>query len=153
MGPEAPERPDAAAPDRPGPAAKAPIWLGLFDIAVLVLALPIFIAAGFPLAGWAAATGVWLVQRGIATLVERRAAESDDPRTRVGLITASMIARGWLVAGVIFGVGLANNDAGLAAAVLFILVFTIYFPMRMLARSYERGPSAAARSRRREPRS
>ena len=38
-----------------------------------------------------------------------------------------MIARGWIMAGSIFIVGLVEREAGLAAAVLSITLFTFYF--------------------------
>jgi hypothetical protein len=97
------------------------------DLAVLVLALPVFIAAGLPLIGWAVVAVAWTAQRGLQLALERRARESDDPRTVAGLITGSMIARAWLMALAIFGVGLAERAAGLAAAVLTIALFTVYF--------------------------
>jgi hypothetical protein len=108
------------------------------DLVVLALALPVFVAAGFPLAGYAAGGGAWLVQRGIQVLLERRAKASDDPRTVVGITAASMIGRGWLVALTIFGVGVAvDRDAGLAAAVLVIVLFTVYFTTSMILRPFD----------------
>jgi hypothetical protein len=97
------------------------------DLAVLALALPVFIAAGLPVIGWAAAGAAWLVQRALQVALERRARASDDPRTVAGLITGSMIARAWIMALAVFGVGLAEREAGLAAAVLTITLFTVYF--------------------------
>ena len=111
------------------------------DLVVLVLAFPVFLAAGLPLAGYAAAAGAWLAQRGIQTLVDRRAASSDDPRTVAGLITGSMIARGWLVALAVFGVGMTNDDAGLTAAVLVLALFTLHFSLTMMLRPFG-GPGA-----------
>jgi hypothetical protein len=110
------------------------------DLVVLVIALPIFIAAGFPLLGYAAAAVVWLVQKGIQVVATRRAQASDDPRTTVGLLAGSMIGRGWLVALSIFGVGLSDEDAGLAAAVLVIALFTVYFTTSMILRPFETEP-------------
>ena len=44
-----------------------------------------------------------------------------------------MIARGWLCAGSIFAVGLAEGDeAGLSAALLVIALFTVYFTVGMI---------------------
>jgi len=106
------------------------------DLAVLALALPIFLAAGLPLAGWAGAAFGWLLQRGIQHLIEQRARASDDPRTVAGLLTGSMIARSWLVAGSIFVVGLGEREAGLAAAILAITLFTFYFTSQMLTRPF-----------------
>jgi hypothetical protein len=107
------------------------------DLAVLALALPIFIAADLPLLGWAGAAGAWLVQRGAQHLMERRARASDDLRTMAGLMTGSMIARGWMLAGTIFVVGLSEREAGLAAAILAITLFTFYFAGQMIARPFE----------------
>jgi hypothetical protein len=120
--------------------SEEPIGLRIFrvlDLVVLVLALPIFLAAGFPLLGWGATAGAWLVQRGIQTFLERRARASDDIRTVAGLITGSMLARGWLVALSIFGAGMIEREAGLAAAVLTIMLFTIYFTGHMVLRPFE----------------
>jgi hypothetical protein len=101
------------------------------DLAVLALALPVFIAAGLPVIGWAAAGAAWLVQRALQVALERRARASDDPRTVAGLITGSMIARAWIMALAVFGVGLAEREAGLAAAVLTIALFTVYFSVSL----------------------
>ncbi len=65
------------------------------------------------------AAAAWLLQRGIQELANSRARASDDPRTSVGVLAGSMIARGWLVAGSIFAVGmLGAREDGLAAAIL-----------------------------------
>jgi hypothetical protein len=110
----------------------------LLDLVVLALALPIFVLAGLPLAGYAAAAGAWLIQRAIQVTLERRAKASDDPRTVVGLTAGSMIGRGWLVALTIFGVGVAvDREAGLSAAVLVIVLFTVYFTVSMILRPFE----------------
>jgi hypothetical protein len=110
----------------------------LLDLVVLALALPIFVLAGLPLAGYAAGAGAWLVQRAIQVTLERRARASDDPRTVVGLTAGSMIGRGWLVALTIFGVGVAvDREAGLSAAVLVIVLFTVYFTVTMILRPFE----------------
>lgn len=109
------------------------------DLVLLVLALPVFVVAGWPLAGYAAGGGAWLAQRGIQVLLNRRAAASDDPRAVVGITVGSMVGRGWLVALTIFAVGLSNEDAGLAAAVLVIVLFTAYFTVSMIMRPFEHG--------------
>jgi len=107
------------------------------DLALLALALPIFIAAELPLLGWAGAAVGWLLQRGVQLLIENRARASDDPRTVAGLLTGSMIARGWIVAGSIFVVGLSEREAGLSAAILSITLFTFYFTGQLIGRPFE----------------
>lgn len=104
------------------------------DIVLLALALPVFIAAGFPILGWAAGAGIWLGQRGLAALLDRKARGSTDPKTVVGINAGSVIGRGWLVALTIFGVGLADRQSGLAAAVLFLILFTLHFSVTIATR-------------------
>jgi len=111
------------------------------DLVLLVLALPVFLLAGLPMLGYAAGAGAWLVQRAIQVALNRRAAASDDPRAIVGITVGSMIGRGWLVALTIFAVGLSDNDAGLSAAVLIIVLFTAYFTVSMIMRPFEQGSS------------
>jgi len=111
--------------------------LRYLDLAVLVLALPIFVAADLPMLGWAGAAVGWGIQRVVQVAIERRARESDDPRTVAGLLTGSMLARGWIMAGSIFIVGLSEREAGLAAAILAITLFTFYFTSQMLTRPFE----------------
>ena len=106
------------------------------DLVVLALALPIFIVAGLPLLGWAGVAVAWLLQRGVQHLIEQRARSAKDPGTVAGLMTGSMIARGWLVAGTIFAVGLSDREAGLAAAILAIALFTVYFTGQLVARPF-----------------
>ncbi len=56
-----------------------------------------------------------------------------------GLVVASTIARGWLVALAIFGAGLAEREAGLSAAVLAIVLFTVYFTAQIFVRPFATG--------------
>src|SRR3954462_3482733 len=111
--------------------------LRYLDIVILILALPIFLAADLPMLGYAAGAGAWLVQRAIQIALTRKAAASDDPRTVVGITAGSMIGRAWLVALTIFAAGLNDEDAGLAAAVLVILLFTAYFTVSMIMRPFD----------------
>lgn len=125
------------------------------DLVVLALALPVFVAAGFPLAGYATGAAAWIVQKVIKELSERRALEiarrsAADPhrdnsaaiadmRKVAGLTAGSMIGRGWLCALAIFaGYFLAgrDDDVGLAAAVLVIVCFTAYFSTAMVLRPF-----------------
>jgi hypothetical protein len=111
--------------------------LRYLDLVVLAVALPVFLAAGLPLLGWAAVTAVWAAQRALQAAINRRARTASEPGTVAGLLTGSMIARGWLVAGTIFVVGLTEREAGLAGAVLGITVFTAYFMGQVLVRPFE----------------
>jgi hypothetical protein len=118
--------------------------LRYLDLVLLALALPVFLLAGFPLLGWGAAAAAWGLQRAIQLYANRRAVAQDDPRKTVGIITASMIGRGWLAALIIFAAGLSDNDAGLSAAVLVIVLFTVYFIVSTILRPFEQNPEQSA---------
>lgn len=112
--------------------------LRYLDLLVLALALPLFLLAGLPMIGYLAAAAAWLLQRGINAAATRKAKSSDDPRTVVGVLAGSMIGRGYLVAGSIFAVGLAGSrEDGLAAALICISLFTIYFAAQMVVRPFD----------------
>jgi hypothetical protein len=115
------------------------------DVPVLAIALVVFLVAGLPIVGWLTGAGAWTLQRAVSELALRKANAAEDPRTKVGLLAGSMVARGWLVAGIIIAVGLGNNDAGLSAAVLFLVVFTIQFTMTLAMRPYEVTPKGGPR--------
>src|SRR3712207_9293477 len=92
------------------------------DLALLALALPVFIIADLPVLGWVTAAVIWLLWRGIGEWSDRRAsaaAAANDPRKMAGIAAGSMIGRGWLLGLILLGVGLASSDdVGLSAAVL-----------------------------------
>jgi len=120
------------------------IFIRYFDLVLLAVALPVFVVGGLPMLGYAAGGGAWLVQRGLQIFLNRKAVAADDARVTVGIAMGSMIGRGWLVALTIFAAGLADEDAGLAAAVLVIVLFTAYFTVSMIMRPFdidERQPS------------
>jgi hypothetical protein len=111
------------------------------DIGLLIAALPIFLLGDLPIAGWAVGAGGYVVQRIVRDVLANQARKSDDPRSVAGILVASMLARGFLIALVLLGVGLAvSNKAGLCAAVLFLAAFTISFGMGLALRPFEQGP-------------
>jgi hypothetical protein len=112
------------------------------DLILLLLTLPIFVAAGWPILGWITGAGAWVAQRVLRDFLAYRARNSDDARAIVGYMAGSLVGRGWLMAIIIFGVYLASgqDDAvGLSASVLFIAVFTLYFTVAMILRPFEEG--------------
>ena len=101
------------------------------DLALLALALPIFIAAGWPLVGYAAIAAAWLVQHAMLAWANRASAvalargERNRAMAVVGGIT---LGRVWLVATTILLVGLlGDREDGLAAAVLALALVTVHF--------------------------
>jgi hypothetical protein len=141
--------PDAADAKAQATAAKAvarradsdggPLLFRYVDVLILALALPLFALAGIPLLGWVGAAVIWLLQRVIRDFLEGRARRSDDIRTVAGLTAGSMIARGWIAALLLMGLyAITDADTALAAAVLFLAVFTFYFTMNLAMRPAER---------------
>ena len=139
---------DRASGVEPLPPVRIPPVLRYLDLIVLALALPVFLLAGFPIAGYLVGGGAWIVQRAVQVVLQRRAAASQDPRTVVGIAAASMIARGWFCAIAIFLVGILDSDAaGLSAALLVIALFTVYFTVQMILRPFDQAAAKAEKSR------
>lgn len=115
------------------------------DLVLLAISLPVFLVSGLPMLGWGVAAAAWVLQRGIQLWLRGKASASHDARGIVGWTAASMLGRGWLVAGAILAVGLTNNSAGLAAAVLVLILFTVYFMVGMIMRPLQRPNGRAAR--------
>ena len=114
-----------------GPAASR------LDLALLALALPLFVVAGWPLLGYAVGAGAWLAQRGIRLAADRRASRAlaaGDRRTALGALAAAMLGRVWLVSLAVLLVGLAQRESGLASAILCAVLFTVYLGAQLLAR-------------------
>ena len=128
------------------PPLRIPGWIRFLDLFVLLAVLPLFVLADLPFEAYLVGGGVWVLQRAIQILLQRRAEASDDPRVVAGYTAGSMIARGWLCALAIFGVGIAaGDDAGLAAALLVIGLFTVYFTVRMITRPIDAAAERKAR--------
>jgi hypothetical protein len=133
----------------PTPAAEPGLGLTVIrylDLVVLALALPLFLIVGLPLLGYAVAALVWVAQRGVQHLATTRAEAADDPRESVGVLAASMLGRGWVTAGAVLAVGLIGARAdGLAAAVVVISLFTIYFASQLIVRPFDEARRDRAR--------
>ena len=107
------------------------------DLIVLALALPVFIAAELPLLGWAAATAAWVASRVVQTLAERRAAASGNRRVAMGARAATLMGRLYLVGLTVLAAGIVEREAGLAAGILSVLVFTVYFTTLFIVKPLE----------------
>ncbi len=100
------------------------------DLLVLAAALAVFAIGGLSLLGYAVAAAVWLAQRGIQLLAARRVGEdlADGKRQRaMGMVAATSLGRVWLMVTAVLLVGIVERQAGLAAALLLLALFTISF--------------------------
>lgn len=106
------------------------------DLLVLAAALAVFVLGGLPLLGYAVAAAVWLAQRGIQALAARRAATelaAGNRQRAMGTVAATTLGRVWLMATAVLLVGIAEREAGLAAALLLLGLFTISFAAQGIA--------------------
>ncbi len=110
------------------------------DLLALLIALAVFLIGDLPLLGYAVAAAVWLLQRGIQMLAQRRMkqelgrrqpAEGDGDRRRQH--PRPRLADGHRV----LLVGIAERESGLASAILLLALFTISFAAQGLAHLFE----------------
>jgi hypothetical protein len=115
--------------------------LRYLDLVLLVATLPVFLAADLPLITFLVIAAVWLLQHAIEIAAERsssRALAAGNRRAAMGWIGATTLARVWIIALAVLLVGvLDSKDAGLAAAVLAAILFTVHFGVRLLGRLFE----------------
>jgi hypothetical protein len=104
-----------------------------FDLVVLAAALPIFVGAGLPMVGYAAVAIAWAGQRAVQLALTRRAHTAGDARREAGILVAAMLSRSIVLAGAIIAAGLVERRAGLAAALLAAVVFTVYFAITLIS--------------------
>jgi hypothetical protein len=99
------------------------------DLLALALALPVFLLANFSMLGYAVGAGVWLIQRLVQSVAAKRAQEElahGERQRAMGIVAGTGLGRVWLMAAAVLVVGLAvERQAGLAAAVLVVVLFTI----------------------------
>ena len=99
--------------------------------------------------GYAAAAAAWLAQRGIQVIAappRRRPSSPAGNRQRaMGIVAAATLGRVWLMATAVLLVGLAEREAGLAAAVLVLVLFTVSFAAQGLAHLFGEPEGQGAR--------
>lgn len=98
------------------------------DLIALLVALAVFLLGDLPLLGYAVAAAVWLTQRGIQMLAQRRMKQElarGNRQKAMGIVAGSTLGRVWLMATAVLLVGIAERESGLAAAILLLALFTI----------------------------
>jgi hypothetical protein len=113
------------------------------DLLALIAALAVFLLGGFPLLGYAVAAGVWLTQRGIQVLAQRRMRQelaAGNRQKAMGFVAGSTLGRVWLMATAVLLVGVADRESGLAAAILLMALFTISFAAQGLVHLFDDQP-------------
>ncbi|HET6999080.1 MAG TPA: hypothetical protein VFI03_10870 [Solirubrobacterales bacterium] len=106
------------------------------DLLLLAAALAVFLLAGLPMLGYAVGAAAWLAQRGIQMVAAKRSQaelKAGNRQKAMGIVAATTLGRVWLMSTAVLLVGLAEREAGLAAAVLVLVLFTVSFAAQGLS--------------------
>ena len=90
----------------------------------MLLALPVFAVAGWPLDGWALAAVLWAAAE-VFSLVLARLPGNADNLAAAGMRGIGTTSRGLLVGVVLVIVTVSNETVGLTAALLYAIAFTV----------------------------
>jgi hypothetical protein len=115
------------------------VAIRFFDLFLLAVALPVFLAADLPLTAYGVVALVWIAATAVELYTERRVRRelaAGNRRDAMGWVAATTLGRVWLIATAVLLVGLLDErEAGLAAAVLSVILFTVHFVGRFGARA------------------
>jgi hypothetical protein len=106
---------------RPVPGRLLPTLAGSF---VFVIALPIFLLADFPLAGWAIAAVLWIGSLGLTALLTRLRPQTGN-LAPAPVLALGMTFRAVAVMLVLVAVTVSDAELGLSAAILYALAYTL----------------------------
>ena len=98
---------------------------------MVILALPVFLVAGFPIGGWALAAVLWAAAEALSWWLGRLPIGADHLLSSgaVGIATAF---RGIGVMVVLLAVTVANKGLGVSAVVLYVLAYTLSLGISLL---------------------
>jgi hypothetical protein len=99
---------------------------------VVALALPVFLAAGWPLAGWALGAVLWLAGQALALLLTRLQPGAGNLAAS-GVVGISMMFRAVAVGVVLIAVAATNPGVGVAAALVYALAYTLELALSLLS--------------------
>ncbi|MGH3049978.1 MAG: hypothetical protein ACRDLK_07455 [Gaiellaceae bacterium] len=113
---------------RPVPESRLPMACGTLVVAV---ALPVFLVAGWRLAAWGIAAGLWVAFQMVGLFLQRL------PLGMGSLASAGVVAFGRMLraaglVAILIAVAVSNSDLGLPAAVVYALAFTVEFLLSLL---------------------
>jgi hypothetical protein len=113
-------------------------FLRFLDIALVVFFAPLLIVAGAPALGYLLGGASWILARVGGEVLDRKA-QAADPRTGIGLQVAGMMGRAWVVGLAVVGAGVGGDrDDAVCAAVVALVAFTVYLPLSLIVRQFER---------------
>ena len=106
---------------RPVPNRRAPALAGA---AVVILALPVVVAAGFPIRGWALAAVLWAAGEALGYWLSRLPTGADHLGAS-GLVGVATALRGVGVMIALLAVSVADRGVGVSALLIYALAYTL----------------------------
>jgi hypothetical protein len=119
---------DVWATPRPIPGRLVPVAAGG---AVVALALPVFVAAGWPLRGWALGSILWLGAQALGLLLSRLSLGADNLAAS-GVRGVGMMFRPVAVMVVVIAVAASDPEVGVAAGLLYALAYSLELGLSLL---------------------
>jgi hypothetical protein len=110
------------------------------DLLVLAASLAVFLLGSLPMLGFAVGAGIWLVQRGIQLLAEWLAGKelaAGNRQRAMATVAVSTLGRVGLMATAVLLAGIVEREAGLASAVLVLILFTVSFAAQGIAHLFD----------------
>lgn len=114
---------------RPVPGRIAPVLSGA---ALILLALPVFAVAGWPLRGWALAAVLWTAAQALGYLLTRLPLDAGNLAAS-GVRGIGMSLRAFIVGIPLVAVTVADPGVGVAAAVLYALAYTLELAVSLIS--------------------
>jgi hypothetical protein len=100
--------------------------------AVIVLALPVFVVAGWSLRGWALGAVLWLAAQALGLLLARLPLGADN-LAAAGVVGIGMMFRPVAVMVVAIAVATVDVTLGVSAALLYALAYTLELTLALAA--------------------
>ena len=114
---------------RPVPSQIAPVLAGA---AVIALALPVFLVAGWPLAGWTLAAVLWLAAQALGALLARLPLGAAHVAAS-GVRGIGMMFRSVAVMVVVIAVAASDVEVGVAAGLLYAAAYTLELAVSLVS--------------------
>jgi hypothetical protein len=109
---------------------------------VVVIALPIFLLAGWRLTGWGIGAVLWFGSEAFGAILSRLRSRTGN-LAAAGVAAFGMLFRAIAVMVVVFVVAVSDKWLGLAAALTYAAAYSAALGLQLIA--YYSGPKAAAR--------
>jgi hypothetical protein len=114
---------------RPVPGRALPALAGA---AVIALALPVFLVAGWPVGGWALAAVLWVAGELLAALLARFRLGAGNLATS-GVVGIGMSFRVLAIGVVLIAVAASDARLGVSAALLYALAYTLELAVSLVS--------------------